>query len=113
LRCANCSDRIDDFSKAVGSTYCSKLCAQEAGRVRYLRRCRASGSERDPKVKEATQIKLAHIVNGGYDRPKVPERMRRAVIDRDRGLCCLCGALKRRGRCFERSSRTARYGLRL
>lgn len=89
--CANCSDRIDDLSRALESTYCSSLCGQEAAWVRSLRRRRAEGRDRDPEVMKTTVIRLALVLRGGYDLPEVPERVRLAVKDRERGQCRACG----------------------
>jgi 5-methylcytosine-specific restriction endonuclease McrA len=86
--CPNCSVTFADVK-----LFCSDLCKDEAKCVRYWRRCRADGRDEDPKVKEAIDIKLAHILNGGYDEAarRLPKSVRRLVIDRDGGRCQICG----------------------
>jgi 5-methylcytosine-specific restriction endonuclease McrA len=73
--------------------YCSQLCAQDAGWVRYARRCRVDGRDQCYDVIEALRIRLALILGGGYDRlaRKLSGSIRRAIIERDRGKCRICG----------------------
>jgi hypothetical protein len=87
--CPNCSVTFDDVRRA----FCSDLCTDEAALVRYVRRCKADGHDEDPKVKEAITIKLAHILNGGYNEAarRLPKSVRRLVIERDGGRCQTCG----------------------
>lgn len=73
--------------------YCSIACAQEAELIRYARGCNEDGRIKDPLVVEAIIIKLAHVMNGGYDRRarKIPESVRKEIINRDKGKCQECG----------------------
>jgi 5-methylcytosine-specific restriction endonuclease McrA len=89
--CVNC-DR--PFPPRRSLFYCSELCDQEAGYVRYHRRVLRDGRISRPDVREALEIRLAHLLNGGY-----PERqrhlsaeLRAAIFERDGGRCRACGA---------------------
>ena len=86
--CANCSSTIRE-----AKVYCSQACAQEAGWVRYARRCRVDGRDQRSDVIEALRIRLALILAGGYDKlaRKLPDSIRRAIIERDQGKCRICG----------------------
>ncbi len=88
FHCANCSLTIQE-----AKIYCSQLCAQEAGWVRYVRRCRLDGRDRHPDVMEAIRIRLALILAGGYDKlaRKLPDSVRKAILERDQGKCRICG----------------------
>ena len=88
FHCANCSATFEDVK-----LFCSQLCADEAGWVRYARRCMAGGRDRDPRVQGAITIQLAHILGGGYDKRarQLPESLRRSIIQRDLGKCRACG----------------------
>ena len=73
--------------------YCSELCSQEAGWVRYARVCRLDGRDQRPDVIEAMTIRLALVLGGGY--PKLartfPDSVRTAIFDRDQEKCQKCG----------------------
>lgn len=88
FRCANCSSLIQE-----AKIYCSELCSQEAGWVRYARVCRLDGRDQRPDVIEALRIRLAFVLGGGY--PKLvrtlPDSVRRTIIERDQGTCQICG----------------------
>lgn len=73
--------------------FCSDKCQQEAKFVRYFRNCKSNGRINQPDIREALQMKLAHILGGGY---KASERrislsVRRAVYKRDKRTCQKCG----------------------
>jgi hypothetical protein len=61
--------------------------------VRYVRRCIRDGRIKRPDVLDAIQIRLAHLVAGGYQRQerRIALDVREAVIARDKGCCCICG----------------------
>jgi 5-methylcytosine-specific restriction endonuclease McrA len=87
----NCFSIIE---KNATSLYCSEVCAQAAEWVRYVRRCRLDGRLAEPDIKNAIQIRLAFVLGGGYPKLEraLPEATRRAVFERDRGTCQVCGA---------------------
>lgn len=88
--CVNCFSVIE---KDGTSLYCSEVCAQAAGWVRYFRRCRLDGRLEELDVRKALRIRLALVLGGGYPRLKrtLPEATRRAVSERDRRTCQVCG----------------------
>ena len=88
FRCPNCPVTFDDVKKH----FCSSLCKDEAKCVRYARGCIADGRYEDHTV-DAIAIKIAFILDGGYDAKtrRPPESRRRSVMDRDRGRCQNCG----------------------
>jgi 5-methylcytosine-specific restriction endonuclease McrA len=75
------------------SLLCTELCRDEAKFVRYYRERIADGTLWKPDVREAIQIKRAHILNGGYNAQarQVPDAIRQSVIERDGGKCRSCG----------------------
>ncbi len=87
--CMNCDKTIPE---AV--LFCSPLCREEAKFVRYYRACIQDGRIEQPDIHEALQIRLAHILAGGYraDLRQLSDALRKAVIDRDHGRCRRCGA---------------------
>jgi hypothetical protein len=88
FHCVNCSATFEDVK-----LFCSQLCADEAGWVRYVRGCRLDGRDQDPKVKEAIIIRLALILGGGYDKRarKLADSLRRSIFERYQGKCRVCG----------------------
>src|SRR5947209_17096594 len=88
LKCVNCGHDLRE-----AKLFCSGLCRDEAKFVRYFRACILDGRTTQPDVLEALEIKMAHILAGGYDARAraLPESSRRAVILRDRGVCRSCG----------------------
>lgn len=88
FKCANCSVIFTDTK-----LFCRVVCSDEASWVRYARRCRADGRDQDAKVAEVIKIRLAHILSGGYDKVarRIPENIRRTVVERDGGRCQTCG----------------------
>ncbi len=75
--------------------YCSERCRQILKFVHYGRAVVADGRiERDPTIEKALQMRLAHILAGGYHerRRRVPLAMRASIFERDGGKCVLCGA---------------------
>lgn len=86
--CPNCGTPV---TQAV--VYCSDLCGDEAGWVRYLRACIKDGRWKQSDVMEAVNIKLAHILAGGYPRRdrQIPAATREVIIARDLGRCQKCG----------------------
>jgi 5-methylcytosine-specific restriction endonuclease McrA len=88
LPCANCDSPVPD-----GSLFCTDLCRDEAKFVRYYRERIADGALWKPDVREAIQIKRAHILSGGYNARErlVPDAIRQSVIERDGRKCRSCG----------------------
>lgn len=89
--CVNCFGELGAESAKL---YCGQLCSQEAGYVRYARRCRQDGREQRPDVAQALRIRLALVLSGSYDAHarRLSSKVRQAVIRRDRGKCRVCGA---------------------
>lgn len=88
FRCLNCHAERPD-----GKLFCSDSCKVAAKFVRYYRACQADGRIKRPDVQEALDIRLAHILGGGYDersrRLAISERT--AIFARDKSLCQICG----------------------
>lgn len=88
FHCANCSLLFRE-----AKMYCSEVCSQEAGWVRYARVCRLDGRDQRPDVIEAMRIRLALVLGGGY--PKLartlPDSVRKAIFERDQQKCQKCG----------------------
>ncbi|HSY47306.1 MAG TPA: HNH endonuclease signature motif containing protein [Thermoanaerobaculia bacterium] len=86
--CPNCDSPVPD-----ATLFCTELCRDEAKFVRYYRERIADGTLWKPDVREAIQIKRAHILNGGYNAQarQVPDAIRQSVIERDGGKCRSCG----------------------
>jgi hypothetical protein len=85
--CPNCDSPVPD-----ATLFCTELCRDEAKFVRYYRERIADGTLWKPDVREAIQIKRAHILGGGYDAQarQVPDAIRLSVIERDGGKCPSC-----------------------
>ena len=93
--CVNC-DQVFVVSGAA-RLYCSPRCHQDAKLVRYVRACIKDGRMNDPLVREAIGIRfaIAYSEKGYYDekaRRLLPAK-KQQVIERDRDLCRLCGAV--------------------
>lgn len=86
--CPNC-----DGPTRNETLFCLELCKQEASFVRYYRARAAEGRLEQADIKSAIEMKLAHIVGGGYPEQarEVPRRIRAAVIDFSKGKCYSCG----------------------
>lgn len=89
--CLNCDQPIEVTGQI--KLFCSDLCSEEAKFVRYFRRCSHDGRIKQADVKEAIEIRFAHIMAGGYParERQVPRSLRAEVIARDKGVCCKCG----------------------
>lgn len=88
--CLNCDQPVTLTN--IVKLYCSDLCRDEAKFVRYFRACRSDGRIDRPDVKDALLIRMAHILSGGYKERerRLPPDVRRAVFERDKGLCQKC-----------------------
>jgi len=84
--CPNCDAAFSDTH-----LFCSGLCEDEASFVRYYRACLEDGRANRPDVEAELAMRLARLVSGYSDRDRiVSQRLRAAVVARDRGLCRLC-----------------------
>lgn len=90
IPCANCARPVVPNHMR---TYCSDLCSQVAGWIRYFQKIRSDGRWHRYDIQEALGVKLAHIAAGGYDNRgrTLPVDVRRAVFERDGGNCRKCG----------------------
>jgi HNH endonuclease len=88
FHCLNCFATFENPEQ-----FCSKLCQDEASWVRYVRRQHKDGGDQDPEVPRAIKIKLALILGGGYNRAarRLSEKLRQMIIERDGGVCRICG----------------------
>ena len=91
FKCLNCNGEIKYPISPV--LYCSECCKQEAELIRYTRACNEDGRIEYEDVQQAIQIKLAHVLAGGYDRKRrtIPQAIRDQVFERDMKECVLCG----------------------
>lgn len=89
--CLNCDGEIKYPTSPV--LYCSQCCKQEAELIRYARACNEVGRVEYEDVQQAIQIKLAHVLAGGYDRKRrtVSQELRDQVFERDQRECVICG----------------------
>ena len=89
--CLNCNKVIEYPVKPI--LYCSPNCKQEAELIRYARSCIKDGRIHAQDVREAITIKMAHILNGGYNSQEryVSEELREHVHQHFNGVCCQCG----------------------
>lgn len=89
--CPNCGYTVT-LTTTV-KLYCSDLCSDEAHFVRYFRARISDGRINQPDIKEALQIRMGHILAGGYNERerRLPDDVRRAVFERDKNLCRKCG----------------------
>lgn len=93
FQCVNC-DQVFVVSKHA-TLYCSQRCRQDAKLIRYVRACLKDGRTNDPLVLEAIERRFAFAYSekGYYDEKarQVSDLKRQQVIERDEGLCQLCG----------------------
>lgn len=88
--CVGCDE---PFESTTPKLFCSNLCQSKAQLVRYVRRCRSDGRYEQPDVRDAIDVRIAHVLGGGYDardRALSPET-RIAVFSRDARTCQICG----------------------
>jgi 5-methylcytosine-specific restriction endonuclease McrA len=73
--------------------YCSDKCRQVLKLIHYGRRVFRDGRIEDPLVLEAIQMRIAHILGGGYHETerRLPPQIREAVLACDHGVCQICG----------------------
>ena len=73
--------------------FCTQLCRQIAEVVRYVRACSHDGRVEQPDVCEAIQMRVAHVLGGGYPEREreVSPAVRSAVFERAGGRCENCG----------------------
>ena len=91
LVCLHCEEEMPPFVKP--RLYCSLACEQEAELVRYMRRCTADGRIEQADVQLAVQIRMAHIMAGGYNKESrtLSRETKEAVLRRSKGKCEACG----------------------
>ena len=92
FECLNCGKEIVFPTSPV--LYCSIACSQEAELVRYVRRCTLDGRIEKEDVQEAIQIRLAHIMSGGYNKKErhISPDLRERVFELYGWKCNICGA---------------------
>ena len=91
LACANCGAHLD---VRIEGLFCSGLCQQTAKYVRYARRKVRANELGNPEIAITLKRRMAMILGGGYPESarRLSPAIRAEVIERDRGLCVLCGA---------------------
>jgi 5-methylcytosine-specific restriction endonuclease McrA len=89
--CLNCDQPVT--LTTVAKLYCSDLCSDEAHFVRYFRARKSDGRINQPDIKLALQMRMGHILAGGYKERerRLPDHVRRTVFARDKSLCQECG----------------------
>jgi hypothetical protein len=89
--CANC---MQGLAPQIEGLFCSELCGQYASTVRYWRRIVRDGRIGKPDVQAALNIRIAHLLAGGYARRarQLPDETRALVWQRDENRCRACGA---------------------
>lgn len=96
-RCVNCGDTLswDPLPPPAHRRwlFCTQLCQQEAKYVRYFRSTARDGRQSDPGVLQELDMKLAHILGGGYpaEKRRLSQSTRDLVFERDSGRCVHCG----------------------
>ncbi|GAB3861721.1 HNH endonuclease [Dactylosporangium cerinum] len=90
-QCANCMQRL---APQIEGLFCSELCGQYASTVRYWRRIVRDGRIDNPDVRVALNVRIAHLLAGGYARRArhLPDETRAQVWRRDENRCRTCGA---------------------
>jgi 5-methylcytosine-specific restriction endonuclease McrA len=90
VKCVECGKSVRLTERP--RVYCSDLCRQILKLVHYGRRVYRDGRIEDPLVLDALQMRIAHILGGGYHDTarKLPPQTRDAVFTRDHGVCQLC-----------------------
>lgn len=89
--CVNCDAPLEMENRSL---FCSEFCMQVASFVRYARRVVVDPNRwADPQVREAMQIRQAHLLGGGYDENarRLTSTQRTFIIERDGGVCAECG----------------------
>lgn len=88
--CANCESPAVTVKNPL---WCSSACQQAAKLVRYVRARRAQGTHQRPDIVEAIEMKMAHVLAGGYPETerRVPAAIRAEVFRRAGGRCQNCG----------------------
>jgi hypothetical protein len=89
-RCLNCDEPRVTSSAPL---YCSEVCRQTATTVRYVRARTRDGRIVDLDVQEAIEMRVAHILAGGYPEKAryISAQLRESVLRGARGHCQKCG----------------------
>ncbi len=89
--CFNCDGKL--IVTKSPKLFCSDKCQQEAKFVRYFRRCSKDGRINQADIREALNIRIAHILSGGYkaSNRRLRYSVRKAVYIRDSETCQKCG----------------------
>ncbi len=92
MLCPNCGERFHPPN--LRGMYCSLRCKDEAKYVRYHRRVLVEYPDGPPEdVAIAVRMKRVYALGNGYDATarRLSPETRAAVIERDRGMCVMCG----------------------
>jgi 5-methylcytosine-specific restriction endonuclease McrA len=95
IPCQNCDAPLTPEQARHGTLFCSEKCQQTAKAIRYGRATLRDGRyQRDLDVRQAIDMRIAHILGGGYPERacSLSDEQREAIFIRDNRRCCLCGA---------------------
>jgi 5-methylcytosine-specific restriction endonuclease McrA len=95
IPCQNCDAALTPEQARHGTLFCSEKCQQTAKAIRYGRATLRDGRyQRDLDVRQAIDMRIAHILGGGYPEKarSLSDEQREAIFIRDNRRCCLCGA---------------------
>lgn len=89
--CFNCDGKLTVIKQP--KLFCSQRCQQEAKFVRYFRSCKRDGRVNQSDIRLALNIRIAHILSGGYKESerRIPLSVRIAIYERDNRTCQKCG----------------------
>lgn len=91
--CANCFDPLPADEAHRPWLFCTELCHSISIDVRYWRGViRDEKRLADPEVQSALNVRVAHLLAGGYDAMarRIPAAVRALVMERDK-VCVSCG----------------------
>ena len=88
--CPNCSCLVSSLK----TPYCSAFCRDQAAFIRQFRGSVCDGSIFEPERQMGMGQALWSLVGGGFPRRQalVPARVVAKVLERDGGVCQVCGA---------------------
>jgi 5-methylcytosine-specific restriction endonuclease McrA len=85
-RCIGCDTQTDQL------LYCTALCRDTAGAIRYRRRVEKDGRIEQQDVRDALTIREAHVLWGQVYQVRLTSDERAAVLSSKGGRCLSCGA---------------------